>query len=115
MSGAAGARFSEIPFAARRWQSGREGGGRGPENWDAGGWGAHLQLGPGQVVPQNQGFLLSRMAALGVSFGLVACVLGLVLGLCFAREFPVSERPLTGHLARPRPAGPLRPSCPGDS
>uniref|UniRef100_A0A452TJ90 Adenylate cyclase type 7 n=1 Tax=Ursus maritimus TaxID=29073 RepID=A0A452TJ90_URSMA len=62
-----------------------------------------------------QGFLLSRMAALGVSFGLVACVLGLVLGLCFAREFPVSERPLTGHLARPRPAGPLRPSCPGDS
>ncbi|XP_059940598.1 adenylate cyclase type 7 isoform X1 [Mesoplodon densirostris] len=31
--------------------------------------------------------LMPRMAALGVSFGLVACVLGLVLGLCFAREF----------------------------
>ncbi|XP_049477176.1 adenylate cyclase type 7 isoform X3 [Panthera uncia] len=31
--------------------------------------------------------LLPRMAALGVSFGLVACVLGLVLGLCFAHEF----------------------------
>ncbi|XP_068384440.1 adenylate cyclase type 7 isoform X2 [Eschrichtius robustus] len=30
--------------------------------------------------------LMPRMAALGVSFGLVACVLGLVLGLCFARE-----------------------------
>uniref|UniRef100_A0A2K5XJU7 Adenylate cyclase type 7 n=1 Tax=Mandrillus leucophaeus TaxID=9568 RepID=A0A2K5XJU7_MANLE len=31
--------------------------------------------------------LLSRTAALGVSFGLVACVLGLVLGLCFATKF----------------------------
>nr|XP_030688889.1 adenylate cyclase type 7 isoform X9 [Globicephala melas] len=30
--------------------------------------------------------LMPRMAALGVSFGLVACMLGLVLGLCFARE-----------------------------
>lgn len=30
--------------------------------------------------------LMPRMAALGVSFGLVACVLGLVLGLCFADE-----------------------------
>lgn len=31
--------------------------------------------------------LMPRTAALGVSFGLVACVLGLVLGLCFADEF----------------------------
>ncbi|XP_039097875.1 adenylate cyclase type 7 isoform X2 [Hyaena hyaena] len=31
--------------------------------------------------------LMPRTAALGVSFGLVACVLGLVLGLCFAHEF----------------------------
>ncbi|XP_036087153.1 adenylate cyclase type 7 isoform X2 [Rousettus aegyptiacus] len=30
--------------------------------------------------------LMPRTAALGVSFGLVACVLGLVLGLCFADE-----------------------------
>ncbi|XP_036997481.2 adenylate cyclase type 7 isoform X2 [Artibeus jamaicensis] len=31
--------------------------------------------------------LMPRTAALGVSFGLVACVLGLVLGLCFADQF----------------------------
>ncbi|XP_039736766.1 adenylate cyclase type 7 isoform X3 [Pteropus medius] len=31
--------------------------------------------------------LMPRTAALGMSFGLVACVLGLVLGLCFADEF----------------------------
>lgn len=31
--------------------------------------------------------LLSRAKTLGVSFGLVACVLGLVLALCFAYEF----------------------------
>uniref|UniRef100_I3LY56 Adenylate cyclase type 7 n=1 Tax=Ictidomys tridecemlineatus TaxID=43179 RepID=I3LY56_ICTTR len=31
--------------------------------------------------------VMPRMAALGVSFGLVACLLGLVLGLCFASEF----------------------------
>uniref|UniRef100_A0A2K5L3L6 Adenylate cyclase type 7 n=1 Tax=Cercocebus atys TaxID=9531 RepID=A0A2K5L3L6_CERAT len=31
--------------------------------------------------------LMPRTAALGVSFGLVACVLGLVLGLCFATKF----------------------------
>ncbi|KAM8774090.1 adenylate cyclase type 7 isoform 1-T4 [Rhynchonycteris naso] len=31
--------------------------------------------------------LMPRTAALGVSFGLVACVLGLVLALCFADEF----------------------------
>uniref|UniRef100_G3UI01 Adenylate cyclase type 7 n=1 Tax=Loxodonta africana TaxID=9785 RepID=G3UI01_LOXAF len=31
--------------------------------------------------------LMPRMAALGVSFGLVACVLGLVLGLSFADQF----------------------------
>ncbi|XP_031314344.1 adenylate cyclase type 7 isoform X4 [Camelus dromedarius] len=31
--------------------------------------------------------LMPRVAALGVSFGLVACVLGLVLGLCFADKF----------------------------
>ncbi|KAF3817848.1 hypothetical protein GH733_013135 [Mirounga leonina] len=34
-----------------------------------------------------QALLMPRMAALGVSFGLVACVLALVLGLCFAHEF----------------------------
>ncbi|XP_008055210.1 adenylate cyclase type 7 [Carlito syrichta] len=31
--------------------------------------------------------LMPRTVALGVSFGLVACTLGLVLGLCFATEF----------------------------
>nr|XP_015097769.1 adenylate cyclase type 7 isoform X4 [Vicugna pacos] len=31
--------------------------------------------------------LMPRVAALGVSFGLVACVLGLVLGLCFVDKF----------------------------
>ncbi|XP_037672345.1 adenylate cyclase type 7 isoform X2 [Choloepus didactylus] len=31
--------------------------------------------------------LMPRMLPLGVSFGLVACVLGLVLSLCFAEEF----------------------------
>ncbi|XP_038317145.1 adenylate cyclase type 7 isoform X1 [Canis lupus familiaris] len=31
--------------------------------------------------------LMPRMVTLGVSFGLVACVLGLVLGLCFAHKF----------------------------
>uniref|UniRef100_A0A8D1D9M1 adenylate cyclase n=1 Tax=Sus scrofa TaxID=9823 RepID=A0A8D1D9M1_PIG len=31
--------------------------------------------------------LMPRMAALGVSFGVVACLLGLVLGLCFADRF----------------------------
>ncbi|XP_073912128.1 adenylate cyclase type 7 isoform X2 [Castor canadensis] len=31
--------------------------------------------------------VMPRMAVLGVSFGLVACLLGLVLGLCFATEF----------------------------
>ncbi|XP_027794938.2 adenylate cyclase type 7 isoform X1 [Marmota flaviventris] len=31
--------------------------------------------------------VMPRMAALGVSFGLVACLLGLVLSLCFASEF----------------------------
>lgn len=31
------------------------------------------------------------MATLGVSFGLVACLLGLVLSFCFATEFSVSE------------------------
>uniref|UniRef100_A0A8C9M9A2 Adenylate cyclase type 7 n=1 Tax=Panthera tigris altaica TaxID=74533 RepID=A0A8C9M9A2_PANTA len=40
--------------------------------------------------------LLPRMAALGVSFGLVACVLGLVLGLCFAHEFLVSGKARAG-------------------
>ncbi|XP_035581198.1 adenylate cyclase type 7 isoform X3 [Zalophus californianus] len=34
-----------------------------------------------------QALLMPRMVALGVSFGLVACVLALVLGLCFAHEF----------------------------
>ncbi|XP_048211602.1 adenylate cyclase type 7 isoform X3 [Perognathus longimembris pacificus] len=31
--------------------------------------------------------LMPRMAALGMSFGLVSCLLGLVLSLCFAAEF----------------------------
>lgn len=35
--------------------------------------------------------LLSRMATLGVSFGLVTCLLGLVLSFCFATEFSVSR------------------------
>ena len=35
------------------------------------------------------------MKTLGVSFGLVGCVLGLILGLCFADEFLVSRKPLT--------------------
>lgn len=37
-----------------------------------------------------------------MSFGLVACVLGLVLALCFAYEFLVSKKPLTV-LAGPQP------------
>lgn len=37
-----------------------------------------------------------------MSFGLVACVLGLVLGLCFADEFLVSGRPWAEHLLGPR-------------
>nr|XP_012644412.1 adenylate cyclase type 7 isoform X2 [Microcebus murinus] len=41
--------------------------------------------------------LMPRTAALGVSFGLVACVLGLVLGLCFASE-PSRCRPARGAL-----------------
>uniref|UniRef100_A0A2K6GD26 Adenylate cyclase type 7 n=1 Tax=Propithecus coquereli TaxID=379532 RepID=A0A2K6GD26_PROCO len=41
--------------------------------------------------------LMPRTAALGVSFGLVACVLGLVLGLCFASE-PSRCRPARGPL-----------------
>lgn len=64
-----------------------------PENWGAGrGGGTGPWLGPGHMIPQNLGFsfLLLRMATLGVSFGLVACVLVLVLGLCFADEFLVS-------------------------
>ncbi|XP_029417070.1 adenylate cyclase type 7 isoform X2 [Nannospalax galili] len=31
--------------------------------------------------------VMSRVTTLGVSFGLVACLLGMVLGLCFATEF----------------------------
>ncbi|KAM5207723.1 adenylate cyclase type 7 isoform 5-T19 [Hipposideros larvatus] len=38
--------------------------------------------------------LMPRTAALGLSFGLVACVLGLVLGLCFADQFlPLFPQP----------------------
>ncbi|XP_015428125.1 PREDICTED: adenylate cyclase type 7 [Myotis davidii] len=37
--------------------------------------------------------LLPRTVALGVSFGLAACALGLVLGLCFADELLVSGEP----------------------
>lgn len=70
------------------------------------GWGACRWLGPGQGVPQNLGFpFLSRMAALGVSFGLVACVLGLVLGLCFARELLVSGEAPDWAAGRPGPPG----------
>lgn len=43
------------------------------------------------MIPLLGFSLFSRTAALGVSFGLVACVLGLVLGLCFADEFLVSR------------------------
>lgn len=49
------------------------------ENW-------HWWKGPGLRFS-----LLSRMATLGVSFGLVACLLGLVLSFCFATEFSVSR------------------------
>lgn len=60
--------------------------------------GACRRLSPGQTLPQNLGLsLLCRMVALGVSFGLAACVLGLVLGLCFADELLVSGEPLTQH------------------
>lgn len=54
------------------------------------------------------------MAALGVSFGLVACVLGLVLGLCFAHEFLVSGKARAGTWPGPAPpALPLPPPFPG--
>lgn len=113
VSGAAGAQFSEIPWLCvdsslgvwgRRWP--------GAQELGAGGWGACLRLGPGPTVPQNQGFLLSRMVTLGVSFGLVACVLGLVLGLCFAHKFLVSGRPLSGPRPGPAPLA-LRALLPG--
>lgn len=58
------------------------------------------------MIPQNLGLsFLSRTAALGVSFGLVACALGLVLGLCFADEFLVSgeardQAPVWPHRCR---------------
>lgn len=85
-------------------QSSRLGGGEGElRRW---GRGACRWLGPGQSVPQNLGFsFLSRMAALGVSFGLVACVLGLVLGLCFARELLVSGEAPDWVVGRPGPPG----------
>lgn len=56
------------------------------------GWGTC----PEKKVPSNLRFsFFSSMKTLGVSFGLVACVLGLVLGLCFADVFLVSRKPLT--------------------
>lgn len=65
------------------------------------GWGTC----PGQRVPSNLGFsFFSRTKTLAMSFGLVACVLGLVLILCFADEFLVSGwAALDG-----APAGPSR-------
>lgn len=61
-----------------------------------------------------------------MSFGLVACVLGLVLGLCFARELLVSGEAPDWVVGRPGPPGvgtvvvrapaprplPLRPGAP---
>lgn len=58
--------------------------------------GACRRLSPEQTLLENLGVsLLCRTVALGVSFGLVACVLGLVLGLCFADELLVRGEPLT--------------------
>ncbi|XP_023370528.1 adenylate cyclase type 7 [Otolemur garnettii] len=63
----------------------------GPWAWPVGGYVALTQrigvMGAQVDDTQNLDFLfLSRIMALGVSFGLVACMLGLVLGLCFASE-----------------------------
>lgn len=60
-----------------------------PENWVLG---EHVcGVSPSRYPPELRFFsLLSRTTALGVSFGLVACVLGLVLSLCFAEQFLVS-------------------------
>lgn len=55
---------------------------------------------------------LSRTAALGVSFGLVACVLGLVLALCFADEFLVSgDAPTGAGAVAVRAPSPGDPPC----
>lgn len=60
------------------------------------------------------------MAALGVSFGVVACLLGLVLGLCFADRFLVSGETPNGAAGQPHwvlglwrcEPLPLSPPCP---
>lgn len=54
----------------------------------SGGWGTRRWVATARTVSPPP-----RKAALGVSFGLVACVLALVLGLCFADELLVSEPP----------------------
>ncbi|XP_063468802.1 adenylate cyclase type 7 isoform X2 [Symphalangus syndactylus] len=61
--------------------------------------------------------LMPRTAALGVSFGLVACVLGLVLGLCFATKFsplmpfPVPELPVGNETGLPAASSKTRALC----
>lgn len=95
-SGAAGPRFSESPFAVCRRGSGEEAAGSRTVGVRVGGLGSMPAAWPWADGPQNEGFLLSSRAILGLSFGLVACVVALVLGLCFAHEFLVSGRPLAG-------------------
>lgn len=68
---------SRSPLLGAEYPLGRD---RLTMNWRMDWW-----RGPGLTFS-----LLSRMATLGVSFGLVACLLGLVLSLCFATEFSVS-------------------------
>lgn len=64
-----------------------------PEDGVLGDGGACRRLSPEQTLPQNLGLSPCRTVALGVSFGLAACALGLVLGLCFADELLVSGEP----------------------
>lgn len=47
-----------------------------------------------------------------MSFGLVACVLGLVLGLCFADEFLVSGDAPNGHPCSPTGVGTVEVPAP---
>jgi hypothetical protein len=75
--------FSKILFAVCRVAVGEGTGDLELENEGVG-------RGLGHMKPTLGIFFPSRMAVLGVSFGLVACLLGLVLGLCFATEFLVS-------------------------
>lgn len=85
--GTLGVAFSKSPLLDAEYLLGRD--------WrlGTGGGGAGLKFS-----------LLSRMATLGVSFGLVACLLVLVLSFCFATEFSVS-----GSLNSAHPFCPLWP------